>query len=249
MTEQAVDPKKFYNETMPEKFGDDYEQVRWHKDGIREAQYKMTATAVTKHLLSLRDLDPRRVLEIGPGVGTWTKLLLDRYPKASFDLVDISGEMLKRAAIALPGDRHIHFIEHDITTWDPEGSYHIAMSIRAIEYIHGKAQFVKTMYDALAPGGVGFIVTKTPHYDRQRLLGIPFSYFHKWQVTPEVLVALLEDAGFTDIAVYPAAMSFPVIHFGWTNRLLYGVIGRGPLNKFSEFFAESYCVRFRKPGA
>ena len=32
----VIDPKKFYNDTMPSKFGGDYENARWHSSAFVE---------------------------------------------------------------------------------------------------------------------------------------------------------------------------------------------------------------------
>ena len=75
--------KKFYNETMPGKFGDDYEHHRWFRDPIQKAGFYLTLRAIGRHVLSDERLDPVRILELGPGAGTWTKFLVKRFPNAN----------------------------------------------------------------------------------------------------------------------------------------------------------------------
>src|SRR3989344_2221644 len=116
--------KNWYNTVIPERDGEGaYEYDRWFKNPIQEAGYKLTRGAVRRHVLGDESLNPVRVLELGPGAGTWTKLLLARFPDAYFDLLDISEEMLARAKAALGAKEHIRYITSDVMQWTPEVKY------------------------------------------------------------------------------------------------------------------------------
>lgn len=241
------DPKGFYNDTMPRKFGDDYEGKRWHGDAVLEAGYDMTLATIRHHLFSV-DLPPdvHRIVEVGPGVGTWTKPLLAHFSESGFDLLDISSEMLRRARTVLPFERDIRMIESDLLAWTPSEKYALLFSCRAIEYIQDKAAVVRAFRDAIAPGGYGFVITKMPHYTRHRWLGQKLSVFHQWQAPPDVITPLLSEAGFTDIVVHPATMSVPFFHSAALNRFMHTLFGNTRMGPFIGFFAESYAIRFRK---
>lgn len=241
------DPKKFYNETMPKKIGVDYEYTRWFKNEIQEAGYTLTRAAITEHVLSDETHIPLRILELGPGAGTWTKLLVATYPEAYIDLVDISKEMLARARGALKKNEHIRYIESDILDFTPEGEYDLFFSSRVLEYIPDKMHFAKKIYSTLSSGGHGFLITKMPHYVREKMLGKEASQFHSGQIAPGTLRAILHDVGFMDIDCYPVTVSIPLLHSARLNLILGRLLGRLPLGLFGRFFAESYCVLFRKP--
>lgn len=239
--------KVFYNETMPAKFGDDYERERWFADPVRRAGYTLTKEAIERHVLSDESLDPARILELGPGAGTWTKLLRARFPDAYFDLVDISKEMLARARAALGSNEHIRYSESDILEWAPEGTYEYFFSSRVLEYIADKKRFAAKVFTLLEPGGQGFLITKMPHYERERFLGRTTSEFHGGQIAPVALRDELLAAGFIDVDCYPVTTSVPLLHSAIANLWFGRVFARFTLGPVSLLFAESYCVLFRKP--
>ena len=241
------DPKTFYNETMPKKIGSDYEHARWHADEIREAGFQMTKDAIERHLFdALPGFSPSSVLEIGPGVGTWTKLLLERVPGTSLDLVDISAEMLRRAKLALPAEAHIRYFEGDFLAWSPDRKYQLFFSSRAVEYVGDKSAFIRGLRETMEPGAVGFIITKMPHHWRWWLLRRKFAIFHQWQMPPLVFAQLLAEGGFSDIETYVSTVNVPFFNVSWVNMFAYRIFCNMPLNFISAAFAESYCVRFRK---
>jgi SAM-dependent methyltransferase len=241
------DAKTFYNDVMPEKIGADYEHERWFKNPIQEAGYDLTKSAITRHVLDDDSLHPVRVLELGPGAGTWTKLLIARFPDAYFDLLDISKEMLARAQKAIGQRERVHTIESDVLMWQPEGKYDYFFSSRVLEYIDDKKKFCAKIFSALDVGGRGFLITKMPHYERERFFGRKSSKFHKGQITPGALRDQLLAAGFIDVDCYPVTTSIPFVHSASLNLTVGKFFARFTLGPISVFFAESYCVLFRKP--
>jgi len=240
------DPKKFYNEIMPEKFGDDYEHSRWFKNPIQMAGYGLTRAAIRRHVLQDDSLHPEHILELGPGAGTWTKLLVERFPHAQLTLLDISKEMLARATKALPHGAQIRTIESDILAWVPDQQYDFFFSSRVLEYIDDKDAFAKKIFELMKPGSRGFLITKMPHYARERFLGRKSSEFHLGQIAPAALRDTLKRAGFQDVDCYPVTVSVPLFHSPHLNRWLGRLLGPWKLGIVGMFFAESYCVVFRK---
>lgn len=241
------DPRKFYNEVMPEKFGADYEYRRWHADPIREIGYRQTLRVVDRFLSDL-ERSPKRILEIGPGAGTWTKRIIARFPKADLTLLDISSEMLSRATKAIGGGR-VRTVESDLLAYHPEEQFDLVFSSRVIEYIESKRAVVERLENILAPGGVGFVITKMPHYERERIMGRETSVFHRGQISPEALRGMLLEEGFEITRAYPVTFSVPLLHSALANRIAGMLLRRFPLGPFVAQFTESYCVAFRKPVA
>lgn len=239
--------KTFYDKEMPEKFGADYEHERWHKTPIKRAGFFLTKTAIGRHLLANETLDPSRILELGPGAGTWTKLLVGRFPEAYIDLLDISTEMLARAKAALGASERLRFLEGDILEWSPEGKYDLFFSSRVLEYIDDKRAFAEKVSAALAPGGFGFLITKMPHYERERFFGKKTSEFHSGQIAPPALAEELRHAGFIDIGIFPVTVHIPLVNSALLDRAVGFALGKWPLGLFGMTIAESYCVVFRKP--
>ena len=242
------DVKAFYNNTMPGKFGDDYEYNRWFKDAIQRVGYDQTKDAITRHVLNATTLTPSAILELGPGAGTWTKLLCARFPDAQIDALDISKEMLARAKAALVGEgERVQYIESDVLDWNAGGEYDLFFSSRVLEYIDDKSKFASQVFHFLAPGGRGFLITKMPHYTRDRLLGRTPSALHQGQIAPQELARELTSAGFVDVQCFPVTISLPLLHSAKANALLGHIIGTGKIGPIGAFFAESYAVTFRKP--
>lgn len=233
--------KQHYNEKIKES--PNYERERWFADDIKRSGYDMTLSAIRRHVLPV---EFSSCLELGPGAGTWTKELLAARPDARFDLVDISKEMLGLVRRRFADKHNINYFESDFLAFDPEKQYDFFFSSRAIEYIPDKDAVARKICALIKPGGRGFIITKTPKYLRNKILGRAIPEMHRGQIAPGKFAELLAKYGAEDIAVYPAAMSWPFWRSAKMNLMLYQIFGGRKLNFFSKFFAESYAIGFNK---
>lgn len=240
-----MDPKSFYDRTMPEKFGGDYESARWAANPLLRAQYKMLADALRRQVFPLV-APAARVLETGPGPGTWTKLLLEANPSARYTLVDISHEMLSRARGALADQANIDFVESDLLAYESAESYDFFFSSRAIEYMPDKTAAARKIASLLAPGASGAVITKMPKAFFDRMKGRD-SALHVGQIAPDDLVRLFEQAGLSVERVRIATATFPGFGSARLNSLVYAILKYVPLFFPLSLFAESYLVTFRKP--
>ena len=240
------DPRAFYNDRMPDKHGEDYEYARWHASAMLEAQYEMM-TATMRNLVLPNVSESREVLEVGPGPGTWTKLLRAANPSARYTLLDISREMLARARNALSEETGITYIEEDFLSYRPGITFDYFFSSRALEYMKDKDAAARVISGLLAPGGEGVIITKMPKALFYRLRGKKIPEFHTGQIAPGALSKSLRQAGLEIISVRIATATLPGIASAPLNRFLYRVLASVPLVAPLTAFAESYAVRFRKP--
>lgn len=238
--------KKIYNNIAKEKREGEYEYRRWFKTPLLMAGYEMEKKSIEYHLLKSDKLKFKDYLELGPGAGTWTKIFLEKYKEANFDLIDISEEMLKAAKKSLSQFGNIRFFNEDFIKFDSDKKYDFFFSSRAIEYIKDKEKAIEKLENLLVSGGGGFIITKNPRYFISRILGRKIPELHKGQISPNLLKGLLDKFGFKDIEIYPVAMVFPVVKSPLLNKMLYKFFYRCQLNFLSGFFAESYCVKFSK---
>ncbi len=238
--------KKIYNQKIKEKYKKDYEYNRWFKNKIKKAGYDMTLRSIKYHLF--RNTTPvNNYLELGPGAGTWTKLFIEKYSNADFDLVDISGEMLKLAKNNLDKYRaNINYSEKDFLGFELNKKYDFFFSCRTLEYLPDKQLAVKKIAQLMQSGARGFIITKTPKYLRTKILGRKIPKLHQGQISPRKLKKLLKKSGIKDIRIYPATMSCPLLHSPKINRLLHKLFYKRRLNLISKFFSESYCIKFIK---
>ena len=240
---QTEQVKNKYNKDIKNKYNNGYEQERWFKNDIQKAGYEVTLEAVQKY--ALKDVYSF-CFELGPGHGTWTKELLEHNSNANYDLLDISGEMLRLVKERFKDKTNINYIEGDFLKFETEKQYDFFFSSRAIEYIPKKEEVAKKISDLIKSGGRGFVITKTPKYLRDKMLGRKIDDFHSGQIAPEKLRELFKKNNCKNIKIYPVTMSWPFWRSAKMNMLLYKIFGNYQLNLVSQFFSESYTVIFEK---
>lgn len=238
-----IDAKKFYNEVMPTKQGEDYEHARWHKDKIAEVGYQQTLETVN-HFLN-ENHPATNILELGPGAGTWSCLLRKQYPETPMTLVDISKEMLNRTEKVLGADS-VQYVESSFTDFQTQKSFDLFFSSRVVEYIEDKPLFARHLYSLLREGSHGMIITKMPQYGRMKLIGKKVSRFHTEQVKPNIFAGQLREAGLHVVSVKPVTVSVPLCKSSFLNRVVGKVIRMLPINVITSHFIESYVVVFKK---
>lgn len=237
--------KNFYNTVIGTVYQDSYEHERWFSSPLRKAQYVMTMRALHRVLFSAKP-DANQILEIGPGAGTWTAELLKEYPRAEFTLLDISREMLALSRKRFSDNLAFTFIEEDLLMFAPAKRFDLLFASRIIEYIADKDRVAKKCATLLAPGGIGYIVTKMPHYRRARLLGRTTADFHSTQISPWKLRDHFEANGCRVIKITGVTFAFPLLKSAQINRLVARMLGGRTLGPITALFAESYAILFEK---
>lgn len=246
MKDRRPNPKEFYDKVMPGKLGEDYERARWRATPLQSAQYEMTAQTIRQHILPVLT-NATRILEIGPGPGTWTKILLEANPKAAFTLVDISATMLARAKAELAHNANVAFVESDLLNFSASEKFDGFFSSRAIEYMPDKAATSGTIAALLSSGAYGAIITKMPKPLFDHLRGRKSGVLHQSQIAPFALSKLLHSAGLRVKRVRMATATVPGVGSALLNRIAFQMLHRLPLVFPFTLFAESYCVVFEKP--
>lgn len=241
-----MNPKSFYDDTMPKKLGADYEKARWHSSPLVEAQYEMTRKTLQR-LLVPQVQHAKKILEVGPGAATWTKLMLKVNPTASYTLVDISTEMLKRAKSALGVTRVIQYVECDFVEYAPGETFDVFFSSRAFEYMPNKGDVVKKITSLLTSGGTGVIITKTPKGFLDLLFRRKVSPLHSGQISPRQLASMLSASGLSVLKVRMATATVPGVRSSYLNALFFKFFSWVPLWGPLTWFSESYAVSFSKP--
>jgi trans-aconitate 2-methyltransferase len=95
--------------------------------------------------------EPRSIYDLGCGPGTVTKLLRDRWPRASVVGIDASESMLGRAAASYPD---ITWRRADLTDWRPDVPADLLYSNAALHWLDDHATLFPRLLRELAPGGV-----------------------------------------------------------------------------------------------
>lgn len=106
-------------------------------------------------LLALRP--PDRFLDLGAGTGYTLRRILDAFGGSSATGLDVSGEMLGRAAQRLRGlEDRIELRESDIATPEIEGSYDAIVSILAVHHLYAdeKRHLFSRIWEHIEPGGI-----------------------------------------------------------------------------------------------
>ena len=195
----------FTNEYVRESYDEglrrmerDYTSARWFSSPEARFDYEQTRRALER---ALPAGSLGRVLEIGPGDGTWTKLFAES--TGELTLLDQSGEMLERAREQLGARPNISYVLSDIAAYElPSHRYDLIIGVRCFEYFEDKRFVLRKLIAALAPGGRLILVTKNPRY--RSLKSKTAKLLHTAQIGKRELVRMLGACGFTVEAVYPA---------------------------------------------
>lgn len=105
---------------------------------------------VVQDLLRRAPLGARRVVDLGCGPGTSTRLLVERYPQARITAVDISASMLAVAARRAP---HAHYVLADLNDWRPPEPFDLVFADSALQWVGDHDALFARLMGWLAPGG------------------------------------------------------------------------------------------------
>ncbi len=190
--------------------------------GTRTLEILQSADRYNKWLLDrVSDAVGSRVLEIGSGSGTMTRLLPDGELLVGIDVVEAFVTNLRQRFADRP---NATFLCHDISASIGDlGSYRFdsAVSFNVLEHIEDDFSALCNLYQVLEPGGtIGLVVPAHPclHGRFDDLIG------HRRRYTVGDVQAKLERAGFT---MERLAYSNPIGALGWLVEVK--VLGRPQL--------------------
>jgi trans-aconitate 2-methyltransferase len=93
--------------------------------------------------------EPARVVDLGCGPGTLTRLLAQRWPAAHVHGVDSSASMVERAE---PGER-LTFEVADLRGWRAQEPVDVLVSNATLQWVPGHLDLLPGLVDQVAPGG------------------------------------------------------------------------------------------------
>ncbi|MEP6695329.1 MAG: methyltransferase domain-containing protein [Pseudonocardiales bacterium] len=96
--------------------------------------------------------DPQFVVDLGCGPGDQTATLLQRWPGATVVGIDNSPEMIHAAQQHAVAGR-LHFIEADLSTWQPGRPVDVLVSNATLQWIPGHLDLIPRLAAMLAVGG------------------------------------------------------------------------------------------------
>ena len=228
--------KHFYN-SLDRKDCKTYADWKWFKSKSSRAQYNQTKNTI------LRALNGNRynsALEIGPGDGIWTQLLLNFCSK--IDAIDLSEEMLRMAKERL-NSKPVNLMKGDFLKTHFKGNYDLIYSVRCIEYIEDKELLIRKCKSLLKNKGHLLFVTKNPNFF---VLKKQDKTLHSKQISIIKLKKLLENQGFKVKLVLPAVFGkgFHFPGFRQFSNLLHKNIlnKKSGYNFFVKHFSESFLI-------
>lgn len=239
--------KDYYNSLVGEAYHGDYERERWFQTPLMRDRFVMMEHAIVH---AFYRVIPKHIFEFGPGPGTWTALLANHFPRASFHLLDISSTMREQFFKKRGELKGVEYELGDILEYRTQERFDTVFSSRAIEYVPDKQKVIAKLLEIMSPGGTGVLITKTPHYLKKKLLRQDTPWQHREQIHPLALKQLIEKCGGTNVTVSIAVAYVPFIgRMRVINRWSYGILARLPWSPLSSALSEAYLIRFQKPYA
>lgn len=123
------------------------------------------------YFLPLNVLDPNlkapKILDIGSGTGLFSSIVLEKYPDASFTLIDLSDQMLSIAKKRFKDNPNFKFIIADYTKYAFEEKFDIIISALSIHHLSplNKEMLYAKCYNILNEEGIFLNVDQvlSPH--------------------------------------------------------------------------------------
>lgn len=243
---QNSEIRAMYEEKISSAYSDNYEFNRWFTTARLRLDYFMTYLSIQYHL---RKVDFQTCLELGPGPGTWTRLLYRRNKDAAFDLVDISDAMKGQFGLEMRENENINYVVGDFLHYQPERQYDLFFTSRAIEYFEDLDLLFKKISQSLKPGGTGVIVTKNPNHTS---VGKFLNFYkkrrqHTGQISTKQMEEMLHMNGLSEVNFYPCIIRVPVLDrfVPFLANQIFKVSYKAATKQLSAL-AESYVVTFKK---
>lgn len=244
---QNIEIKEMYEDKISSTYKDNYEFNRWFINARLRLDYAMTYRSIQHHL---EQTDFSTCLELGPGPGTWTRLLYRCNPEAAFDLIDISQAMADQFKLEMRESSNVSYRVGDFLQHTSEKKYDLFFSSRAVEYFEDVDKLFDKIDESLAPGGTGILVTKNPdHFSIGKLLNrYTERKHHTGQISRMRMDDLITSHSFTDVKIFPCIIRLPLLDrlFPKLAENLFASSYKQSTNKLP-LFAESYVVTFKKP--
>lgn len=107
----------------------------------------------------LSNLNPKQSLELGPGLGRITQLLVDKHPESELKLVEINKEYFKELSTKFPRRT---LINADVEKYNfGKNKYDLVVATGLLVHIPNIDKLITKVHSSLTPGGT-FITSITP---------------------------------------------------------------------------------------
>ncbi len=102
------------------------------------------------------DTKTPNILDVGAGTGLLSSFLMERYPEASFTLIDISEKMLEIAKERFGNNSNVKYIIADYSKYDFAEEYDLVVSALSVHHLEDeeKKELYKKTYSILKQNGI-----------------------------------------------------------------------------------------------
>jgi tRNA (cmo5U34)-methyltransferase len=110
------------------------------------------------------DFKPQRILDLGCGTGNLTQRILDHFPDAQIDVLDLSEEILEESRKRFANKSKINYIQADFKNMNlSEVTYDLVMSSIAIHHVEDpfKLKLYKDVFYSLKTNGIFIFADQT----------------------------------------------------------------------------------------
>lgn len=97
--------------------------------------------------------EPERVVDLGCGTGSITRILAERFPAAIVTGIDGSAEMLAKSVKEVPTSGHVRWQQADIGGWTAAEKVDLIYSNAALQWLKGHDTLFPHLAEQLAPDG------------------------------------------------------------------------------------------------
>jgi len=101
----------------------------------------------------LPEMNPERILELGCGTGQLTRLLIDRFPGAQIDAVDVAEKMIEYSRREFRRFPQVNWLRGDAQIWRGKGLYPLITSSAALHWTPDLRKTFENIFQGLETGG------------------------------------------------------------------------------------------------
>jgi SAM-dependent methyltransferase len=158
---KAYDPVEYWNSLSGAEMR--LSEVGWPNwtEAYNEYRYKLSLEQVSETLDRHLTREPRQILEVGCGVGFWTKYLVHRFPGSQYLGVDISKAAVSKLRERYAGAPQASFECADFGQYDrPDLVADLVVCLEVLLHIVDNENWgaaIRNIGRALAPGGLALI--------------------------------------------------------------------------------------------
>ena len=145
-----------------ENVEDFYDQLSSkYSDLIKKCVPRYDELLNTMFLYLEPDFKPLRILDLGCGTGNLTQRILEQFPDAQIDALDLSEDILEESRKRFANKSNMNYLQADFKSMNlPHGNYDLVMSSIARHHVEDpfKLKLYTEVYQSLKKGGI-FIFT------------------------------------------------------------------------------------------